>query len=146
MAARTALAAATEISEFADGPLAEILASTPSGQRGLAVWRSSQDDCGDFIVASAARAAVADPLRMTQAVDLRAANKEGEESALGARVDGLVAVLSSSKRPATKEDGKLVADHPGDAVTDWKAVVSPVLAVRNAIILVRCSYLVMKQA
>ena len=94
MSARAALAAATKISEFADGPLAEILASTPSGQRGLAVLRSSQDDCGDFIVASAARAAVADPLRMTQAVDLRAANKKGEESALGARVDGLVAVLS----------------------------------------------------
>ena len=146
LAARTALAAATEMSEFGDGLLAEILASTPSGQRGFAVWQASQAACGDFIVASADRAAVANPLRASQAVDLRAANKAGEASALGARVDGLVAVLSSSKRPATKEDGKLVADHLGEAVTDWQSGVRPIQAVQQAVTLVRRSHLVMKQA
>jgi len=146
LAARTALAAVTVMSEFGDGLLAEILASTPSGQRGFAVWQASQAACGDFIVASADRAAVANPLRASQAVDLRAANKAGEASALGARVDGLVAVLSSSKRPATKEDGKLVADHLGEAVTDWQSGARPIQAVQQAVTLVRRSHLVMKQA
>ena len=146
LAARTALAAATVMSEFGDGLLAEILASTPSGQRGFAVWQASQAACGDFIVASADRAAVDNPLRASQAVDLRAANKAGEASALGARVDGLVAVLSSSKRPATKEDGKLVADHLGEAVTDWQSGARPIQAVQQAVTLVRRSHLVMRQA
>ena len=61
-------------------------------------------------------------------------------------MDGLVAVLSSSKRRATKEDGKLVADHLGEAVTEWQTVVLPVQAVQNAVTLVRRSHLVMKQA
>ena len=81
------------------------------------------------------------PLRTSQAVDLRAANKAGEASALGARVDGLVAVLSSSKRPATKEDGKLVADDLGEAVTEWQSVVLPVRAVQNVVTLVRRLFL-----
>ena len=106
LAARTTLAAATEMSEFADGLLAAILASTPSGQRGFAVWRASQVACGDFIVASADRAAVADPRRTSPAVDLRAANKAGGESPLGARVGPLLAVLVASKRPVSKEDGR----------------------------------------
>ena len=42
---RNALDAATEISEFAVEPLAGVLASTPSGQRVLAVWRSCQVAC-----------------------------------------------------------------------------------------------------
>ena len=61
-------------------------------------------------------------------------------------MDGLVAVLSSSKRPATKEDGKLVADHLGEAVTEWQSVVLPVRAVQNAVTLVRRSHVVMAQA
>ena len=61
-------------------------------------------------------------------------------------MDGLVAVLSSSKCPETKEDGKLVADHLGVAMTDWPAVASPVLAVQDDIALVRRSHLAMKQA
>ena len=146
LAARTTLAAATVMSEFGDGLLAEILASTPSGQRGFAVWQASQAACGEFIVASADRAAVDNPLRTSQAVDLRAANKAGEASALGARMDGLVAVLSSSKRPATKEDGKLVAAHLGEAVTDWQSGVRPIQAVQQAVCLVRRSHLVMSQA
>ena len=42
LAARTTLAAATVMSEFGDGLLAEILASTSSGQRGFAVWQAAQ--------------------------------------------------------------------------------------------------------
>ena len=53
---RNALGEATAISEFDGGPLARILASTPSGQRGLAVWRHGQATCGNFIVSSANRA------------------------------------------------------------------------------------------
>ena len=69
---RNELYAATEISEFDGGPLAEILASTPSGQWSLAVWRSGQVDCGVFIVASANRAALDDPVNLTRAARLGA--------------------------------------------------------------------------
>ena len=43
------------------------------------------------------------------AVDLKASNRAGRESPLGARVDALVAVLAASKRTVTREDGQLVA-------------------------------------
>ena len=128
---RNALDAATAISEFDGGPLARILASTPSGQRGLAVWRHGQATCGDFIVASANRAALADPVHLPRAVDLKAANKAGRESPLGARVGALVAVLAASKRPVTKEDGRQVADQLKAALTDWRTVASPVKAVQD---------------
>ena len=110
LAARSALDAATKISEFADEPLAGTLASTPSGQRGLAVWRSGQVACGAFIYASANRAAVDGTVLLTRTADLKAANKAGRESLLGARVGTLVAVMSASKRPVTKEDGRQVSN------------------------------------
>ena len=47
---RNALDAATAISEHDSGPQARILASTPSGQRGLAVWRHGQATCGNLIL------------------------------------------------------------------------------------------------
>ena len=58
----------------------------------------------------------------------------------------LVAVLSASKRPVTKEDGWQVADRLKNAVANWQAVDSPVQAVQDATSLVRRSRLLMKQA
>ena len=72
------------------------------------MWRHAQATCGNFIVAAANRAALANPVQMPRAVDLKAALKAGRESLLGARVGALVAVLAASKRPVTKEDGRQV--------------------------------------
>ena len=52
----------------------------------------------------------------------------------------LVAVLAASKRPVTKEDGRHVAEQLKAAQTDWRAVDSPVKAVRDATSLV-CRFL-----
>ena len=93
---RKVLDAASAILEFNDGPLARILALTPSGQQGLAVGRHGQATCGNFIVASANRAALADPVHLPRAADLKAALRVGRESELGARVEALMAVLAAS--------------------------------------------------
>ena len=70
------------------------------------MWRFSQDLCGGFIVASADRAALADPKLLALAADLEAAYQEGGESPMGARVDRLMAVLAASRRSLSKEDGR----------------------------------------
>ena len=93
---RSVLDAATEISEIADEPPAGVLASTPSGQRGLAVWRYGQAVCSNLIVASANRAALDDPVHLPRAADFKAANKAGRELLVGARVGALVASIVSN--------------------------------------------------
>ena len=74
------------------------------------MWRRAQATCGNIIVATANRAALADSIQLPRAVDLKAALKAGRESPLGARVGALVAVLVASKRPMTKKDGRQVAE------------------------------------
>ena len=93
------------------------------------MWRHGQATCGNFIVASANRAALADPVQPPRAVDLKAALEAGRESKLGARVGALVAVLAAPKRPVTKVDGRQVAEQLKAALTDWRTVASPVKAV-----------------
>ena len=104
------------------------------------MWRHGQATCGNFIVASANRAALADPVQPPRAVDLKA------ESKLGARVGALVAVLAAPKRPVTKVDGRQVAEQPKAALTDWQTAASPVKAVQDATTLVRRSRCLMEQA
>jgi len=143
---RDALAAVKGVSEFRVGRLAGILESTPAGQRGSAVWRYSQDLCGGFIVASADRAASADPKLLARAADLEAAYQEGGESPLGARVDRLMAVLAASRRSLSKEDGRRAEEQLKASCTDWTKVRYPLEAVQDAGALVRRAQRRMGQA
>ena len=130
--------------EFYGEPLARVLVSTAPGH--LAVWGRAQAICGNFIAATANRAALADPVQLPRAVNLRAALKAGRESLLGARMGALVAVLATSKHPVAKEDGRLVADQLKEARADWRKVASTVTAVQDATSLVHRSRRLMEQA
>ena len=114
------------VAAFRAGRLAEILRSTPAGQRGYAVWECSQEQCGSFIVASADRSASDDPTLLPRAADLEAAFQEGAASPLGARVDRIMAVLAaSSRRSLSKEDGRRAEELLKDMLTNWALVSDP---------------------
>ena len=144
---RAELTAVQAISAFQVGRLAEILGSTPAGQRGHAVWAFSQAQCGSFVVTSADLAASEDPTLLARAADLEAAFQEGAASTLGARVDQIVAVLAaSSRRPLSKQDGKLAAEQLKDMCTNWPSVCAPSEAVLDAEAAVRRAHRRMSQA
>ena len=144
---REELTAVKDISEFQGGRLAEILESTPAGQRGYAVWAHSQDQCGSFIVTSADRSASEDSTLLARAAELEAAFQEGAASPLGARVGRIVAVLAaSSRRPLSKKDGQLAEEQLKAQCTDWASVRDPSAAVRDADAVVRRAHRCMSQA
>jgi len=144
---REELTAVTAISEFQGGRLAEILKSTPAGQRGYAVWAHSQDQCGSFIVTAADRSASEDSTLLARAAELEAAFQEGAASPLGARVDQIVAVLAaSSRRPLSKKDGQLAEEQLKELCTDWASVRDPSAAVLDAEAAVRRAHRCMSQA
>ena len=135
------------ISAFRVGRLAVILESTRAGLRGYAVWEFSQEQCGSFIVASADRAALVDPTQLALAADLEAAFQEGAESPLGARVDQIMAVLAaSSRRPLSKQDGKLAEEQLKELYTNWASVRAPSEAVLHAEAAVQRAHRRMSQA
>ena len=144
---REELTAVKAISEFQGGRLAEILKSTPAGQRGYAVWAHSQDQCGSFIVTAADRSASEDSTLLARAAELEAAFQEGAASPLGARVDRIVAVLAaSSRRPLSKKDGQLAEEQLKELCTDWASVRDPSAAVLDAEAAVRRAHRRMSQA
>ena len=130
------LQSTSSLEDFACDPLASIL-RTLAGVRGRAVFEARQDQAGNFLIDSALRAAVADPLLGPRVTDLRRA-VEAPPGDLGLvpRNSALRAVLGASRLQDSKRDAKQALDHLAGSSYDWSVdsgLVAAVMAVLRLI-------------
>ena len=112
---RDSLGCVQAMAEFKRSVVAGISKSADSGRRGLAKWRNTQTDTGDFAVSAASRTTGLDEIRRPLLLDIKEACEQGWVSPLEARTGAIVAVLEAFKRHETSSDGELAAKKPRDS-------------------------------